>query len=124
MKLLVSNFGPSLMVGFVPCDGDEPDACEVMANKFHNLGYFTSDKYYNGYAVVDSLDDVRKVFRIHHYLDLIREGESDDDAELFALDLASNDMKNMVEFTAAPYQSQGKVHSVSDGNDPADSSFD
>jgi hypothetical protein len=44
------------MVGVSRSKEDHPEASEWLLNQFYNFGFFVSDEYYDGYAVVKNME--------------------------------------------------------------------
>jgi len=124
MKLYISNYGPTLMVGIKQEQGDEHDAAERMLNHFSNLGHFTSEDLYDGYAVIDEIKELDIALSVRLFLDARLAGMNEDDAEEFAsLELPAF-KERIVRFSNPPSQRKAPIYSVSDSNDPADQPFD
>ena len=128
MKILVSNFGPTLMVGIKSSEGDSPGACERMVNQLYNFGFYTSDEYYDGYAVVESMDKLRDFLRwkAETEISLSKWNRGEVSSKLFAqtVDEYYEILNDKIEFTSAPNPRRGHKYKVTDNNDPADQPFD
>jgi hypothetical protein len=85
------------------------EEAEIFLNQCHNLaGAFTSDALYNGYAVFPSMDKIKKMFELKHFLDLrMQHGVPEEQAEKDCIEYAKMEMEEVLTYGSAPQNRHG-----------------